>query len=117
MISDGVADLMELRTLNDWVVIPRLMRVPGVAEVSNFGGHARQFGVILDPYRLKKFGVTLHEVVDALQTNNSNAGGSVIPRGSMSFVIRGRGSLQNTFDIGAIFVKSFGGTPIRIRDV
>ncbi|MDB5341425.1 MAG: heavy metal efflux pump, CzcA family [Planctomycetaceae bacterium] len=117
LLSDGVADLMELRTLNDWVVIPRLMRSPGVAEVSNFGGHARQFGVILDPYRLKKFGVTLHEVVDALQSNNSNAGGSVIPRGSMSFVIRGRGSLQNTADIAAIFVKSFGGTPIRIRDV
>lgn len=117
LLSDGVADLMELRTLNDWVVIPRLMRSPGVAEVSNFGGHARQFGVILDPFRLKKFGVTLNEVVDALKTNNANAGGSVIPRGSMSFVVRGRGSLENTFDIGAIFVKSFGGTPIRVRDV
>jgi cobalt-zinc-cadmium resistance protein CzcA len=115
--SDSGADVMELRTLNDWVVIPRLMRSAGVAEVSNFGGHARQFGVILDPFRLKKFNVTLQDIITCLQSNNSNAGGSVIQRGSMSFVVRGRGALTSTADIGSIFLKSFGGTPIRIRDV
>jgi cobalt-zinc-cadmium resistance protein CzcA len=115
--SDDEPDLMELRTLNDWVVVPRLLRSPGVAEVSNFGGREKQFAVTLDPIKLQNYGLTLHDVVAAIETNNANAGGSVLARGSMSFVIRGRGSLQNADDIGAIFIKSIGGTPIDVRDV
>ncbi len=115
--SDGRYDLMELRTLNDWVVIPRLLRASGVAEVSNFGGYAKQHGVLLDPAQLLRFGLSVNDVVDAIQTNNASAGGSVISRGSMSFVIRGRGALQSEEDIGSIFIKSIGGTPITVRDV
>jgi cobalt-zinc-cadmium resistance protein CzcA len=117
LVSDGRQDLMELRTLNDWVVIPRLLRAPGVAEVSNFGGYAKQFAVLLHPAQLQRYGLSVNDVADAIQTNNASAGGSVLSRGSMSFVIRGRGSLQNEDEIGAIFVKSLGGTPIYIRDV
>ncbi|MDD2770268.1 MAG: CusA/CzcA family heavy metal efflux RND transporter [Methylococcus sp.] len=117
LVSDGRQDLMELRTLNDWVVIPRLLRAPGVAEVSNFGGYAKQHAVLLHPAQLQRYGLSVNDVADAIQTNNASAGGSVLSRGSMSFVIRGRGSLQNEDEIGAIFVKSLGGTPIYIRDV
>ncbi|MGH8550376.1 MAG: efflux RND transporter permease subunit [Methylococcales bacterium] len=117
LISDGRFDLMELRTLNDWVVIPRLLRASGVAEVSNFGGYAKQHGVLLDPAQLLRFGLSVNDVVDAIQTNNASAGGSVLSRGSMSFVIRGRGALQSEEDIGSIFIKSIGGTPIYVRDV
>ncbi|AAU91615.1 heavy metal efflux pump, CzcA family [Methylococcus capsulatus str. Bath] len=117
LVSDGRQDLMELRTLNDWVVIPRLLRVPGVAEVSNFGGYEKQFAVLLHPAQLQRYGLSVNDVADAIQTNNASAGGSVLSRGSMSFVIRGRGSLQNAEEIGTIFVKSLGGTPIYIRDV
>jgi cobalt-zinc-cadmium resistance protein CzcA len=117
LVSDGRQDLMELRTLNDWEVIPRLLRAHGVAEISNFGGYAKQHAVLLHPAQLQRYGLSVNDVVDAIKTNNASAGGSVLSRGSMSFVIRGRGSLQNENEIGAIFIKSIGGTPIYIRDV
>ncbi|SFI16135.1 efflux RND transporter permease subunit [Planctomicrobium piriforme] len=115
--SDGTADLMQLRELNDWVVIPRILRASGVAEVTNFGGLSRQFAVQLQPAQLRRFGLTFAEVVQAVQSNNSVAGGSVLRRGGSSFVIRGTGSLQSIPEIEAIFVKSIGGTPVYLRDV
>src|SRR5205814_610054 len=108
---------MELRTLNDWVVIPRLKRAPGVADVSNFGGLAKSYAVTLKPEQLTRYGLTLGDVLDALKSNNTDAGGSVLRQGSMSFVIRGRGALQDAYNIGATFIKSIGGTPIYVRDV
>lgn len=115
--SDGTRDLMELRSLNDWVVIPRLQRTPGVAEVSNFGGYEKQFTLKLDPRRLERYGFTLDDVVKAVQTNNANAGGSVLQRGDMSFVIRGRGLLKNEDDIESTVVNTIGGSPVYVRDV
>jgi cobalt-zinc-cadmium resistance protein CzcA len=115
--GDSTDDLMELRTLNDWVVIPRLLRVPGVAEVSNFGGYEKQFAVVFNPAQLRRYGLSANDVVTAIETNNASAGGSVIPRGSMSFVIRGKGAVQSIGEIENIFVKSASGTPIYVRDV
>lgn len=117
LVSYGTADLMELRTLNDWVVIPRLLRTAGVADVSNFGGLSKQYTVTLQPSQLERFNLTLGDVLDALKSNNADAGGSVMQRGSMSFVIRGRGSIQDAATIGATFIKSVGGTPIYLKDV
>lgn len=117
LASDGTHDLMELRTLNDWVVIPRLLRVAGVAEVSNFGGLQKRFAVTFRPADLDRFGLTLQDVVEAIRSNNASAGGSVLPRGSMSFVIRSSGSLQDVKQIEDIFVKSVDGYPIYLRDV
>lgn len=117
LVSDGTHDLMELRTLNDWVVIPRLLRVPGVAEISNFGGQAKQFTITFVPAQLERYGLTLNDIMEAVKTNNAAAGGSVLLRGSMSFVIRGSGSLETARQIENIFVKSVGGTPIYIKDV
>ncbi|HYV36243.1 MAG TPA: efflux RND transporter permease subunit, partial [Gemmataceae bacterium] len=115
--ATDISDLMELRTLNDWVVIPRLLRAAGVADVSNFGGQAKQFAVILRPSQLERYGLTLSDILDALKSNNADAGGSVLSRGSMSFVVRGRGALQDIKTIGAVFIKSVGGTPIYLRDL
>jgi cobalt-zinc-cadmium resistance protein CzcA len=117
LIADGTCDLMELRTLNDWVVIPRLLRVPGVAEVSNFGGLAKQYAVTYHPAQLERYGLTLNDVVEAIQANNATAGGSVLPRGSMSLVIRSAGALESARQLENIFVKSVGGTPVYLRDV
>src|SRR6266849_6405299 len=61
LVSDGTQDLMELRTLNDWVVIPRLLRTPGVADVSNFGGQLKQFTITLKPSQLERYGVSLND--------------------------------------------------------
>ncbi len=115
--SDGDHDLMELRTLNDWVVIPRLRRMPGVAEVVNFGGYVKQYTLLLQPFQLERFGLTFDDVVKAVQTNNANAGGSVLNRGEMSFVIRGRGAFQSIGDIESTVINTVGGTPIYVRDV
>jgi cobalt-zinc-cadmium resistance protein CzcA len=117
LVSDGTHDLMEVRTLNDWVVIPRLLRCDGVADVSNFGGYAKQYTVTFNPAQLQRFNLALGDVMDAVKSNNASAGGSVVRRGSMSLVIRGKGSLENTGQIGAIFIKSLGGTPVYLRDI
>ncbi|MGQ0636055.1 MAG: efflux RND transporter permease subunit [Planctomycetaceae bacterium] len=115
--SDGTRDLMDLRTFNDWVVVTRLQRVPGIAEVVNFGGYEKQYTLKLNPRRLERFGFTLNDVVSAVRTNNANAGGSVLKRGDMSFVIRGRGLLENVQDIESTVVDTVGGTPVYVRDI
>jgi heavy metal efflux system protein len=115
--TSGSQDLMELRTLNDWVVTPNLLRAAGVADVANFGGYLKQYTVTVNPSQLEHFGLTINDVIDAVKANNANAGGSVLSRGSMSFVIRGRGALQNEQDIRDVFINTSGGTPIYVRDV
>lgn len=115
--SDDVPDLMTLREYNEWVVVPRLLRARGVAEVTNFGGIAKQFSVQVNSVQLRRYGLAFGDIVDAVQTNNVVAGGSVMRRGASSFVIRGSGALQTVNEIGGIFVKSIGGSPIYLRDV
>jgi cobalt-zinc-cadmium resistance protein CzcA len=117
LVSDGTSDLMERRTLNEWVVIPRLLRVPGVADVSNFGGLAKQYAVTFQPAQLERYGLTLNDLVGAIQANNAAAGGSMLPRGSMSLVVRSAGLLESVEQIENIFVKSVGGTPVYLKDV
>lgn len=115
--TSGTTDLMKLRELNDWVVIPRILRAKGVAEVSNFGGLDKQYSIELDPDQLRHFGLTFDDIVQSVKMNNAVAGGSVLRRGGSSFVIRGSGSLQSSEEIGQIFVKSIGGTAIYLHDV
>lgn len=117
LVSDGRYDLIELRSINDWIVIPHLLSAAGVADVTNFGGYEKQYTILLQPSQLKRFGLSLNDIVDAVQSNNESAGGSVLSRGSMSFVVRGKGALQDISEIGNIFVKSVGGTPIYVHDV
>jgi cobalt-zinc-cadmium resistance protein CzcA len=117
LLSDGTRDVIELRTLNDWVVIPRLQRTPGVAEVANFGGLEKQFLLQLDPLRLERYALDFSRVIDAVQANNANAGGSMLRRGDMSYVIRGRGLLLDERDIENTVVESVAGSPVYLRDV
>ena len=117
LVSDGTVDLIELRTLNDWVVTRRLKRVPGVAEVANFGGFEKQFAVTFDQAKLKRFGVAFSDVEDAIKKNNAAGGGSVVTRGSMSMVVRGKGQLENLQQMQEIFIKSIGGTPVLLKDI
>ena len=117
LVSDGTHDLIELRTLNDWVVIRRLMRVAGVAEVANFGGFQKQFAVTFNQAQLNRYGLALGDVEDAIMKNNAAGGGSVVSRGSMSMVVRGKGQIENLDQIQNIFVKSIGGTPVYLKDI
>src|SRR6516162_4793388 len=115
LVSDGTHNLIELRTLNDWVVTRRLRRVPGVAEVANFGGYQKQFAVTFNRSALKRYGLTLSDVEDAIKKNNAAGGGSVVSRGSMSLVVRGKGQIEDLDEIRNIFIKSISGTPIYLR--
>jgi cobalt-zinc-cadmium resistance protein CzcA len=117
LVSDGTVDLIELRTLNDWVVERRLKRVAGVAEVANFGGYVKQYALTFNQAQLKRYGLALGDVEDAITKNNAAGGGSVVSRGSMSLVVRGKGQLENLDQIQNIFIKSIAGTPIYLKDL
>ncbi len=106
LVSDGAADLIELRTLNDWVVTRQLRRVPGVAEVANFGGNLKQYVLSFNQAQLKRYGLTLGDVDDAIKKNNISGGGSVVSRGSMSLVVRGQGQIEFLEQIENTYVKS-----------
>jgi cobalt-zinc-cadmium resistance protein CzcA len=107
----------ELRELQQWVVIPALRQVFGVADVSNFGGESTQFQVVVDPARLFEYNLSLHQVVDAIKMNNANAGGSLVVRGDQQFVVRGLGLIRSIEDLGNIVVAQKAGTPVLVRDL
>ncbi|HXM71359.1 MAG TPA: efflux RND transporter permease subunit, partial [Thermoanaerobaculia bacterium] len=88
-----------------------------VVDVVGFGGPTKQYQVLVDPLKLKSYGITLKSVFDALANGNRNAGGAYIEHGSEIYVVRGLGMVQNLDDIGAIAVTARGGTPVLIRDV
>ena len=107
----------ELSEIQRWIVIPALKQVPGVADVSNFGGITTQFQLELDPQQLVRFNLSLASVEAAINANSSNAGGSVVARGDLGFVIRAIGFVQSLDDLGAIVVTQRNGTPIFLRDL
>jgi cobalt-zinc-cadmium resistance protein CzcA len=117
LTSDGTVSPLELRTLQDWVVAIRLRRIAGVAEVVTFGGHEQEFSLTLDPRQLARYSLTLDDVVDAIRTNNADSGGSLVRRGEMSVVIRGRGLLKNIGDLENTVLDSAGGSPVYVHDV
>jgi cobalt-zinc-cadmium resistance protein CzcA len=108
---------MELRTLQDWVIIPRLLQVPGVADVINFGGLVKQYHVITSPDRLQQYNITLQNVIDAVTSNNLNTGGNIIQRGGQAFVVRSIGAIRNRQDIENIVLTVQHGVPLFIRNI
>ncbi len=110
-------DATELRTIQDYIVRPLLRTVPGVADVNSFGGLTKQYQVIIKPERLLSQGVTLAQVFEALEKNNSNASGNFIEHQSEQYVVRGLGLVQNLDDIRNIIVGEKNHTPIYVRDV
>ncbi len=109
--------LTELRTLQDWVIRPRLRRVPGVAEVNAWGGLAKQFEVRADPAKLAKYGLTLDDVVRALRENNQNVGGGYVVRAGESSLVQGVGRTTTVEEIADVVVAAQDGVPIRVKDV
>ncbi|HTQ05071.1 MAG TPA: CusA/CzcA family heavy metal efflux RND transporter [Polyangiaceae bacterium] len=109
---------MQLRTLLDWEIVPKLRNVPGVVEVNTMGGDLKQFQVHVDRARLKALGLTLGDVVHALEGANLNAGGGYIDRRDESFTVRGQGLLRNVDEIGNVVVRNDArGTPVLVRHV
>jgi heavy metal efflux system protein len=107
----------DLRTLSDWVVRPQLRTIPGVAEVNTVGGYERQYHVTPDPMQLAALGLSLSDVVEALERNNANRGAGYVERGGEQILIRVPGQAANEADLGAIVIATRGGVPIRVSDV
>ena len=110
-------ELTERRIVQDWVVRPMLRGIPGVAEVNSHGGYVRQYQVLADPQRMRGFNVRLAEIYSALERNNANSGGGILPRGAEQYLIRGVGLVRTLEDIGNIVIKEVGGTPVFLRSV
>jgi cobalt-zinc-cadmium resistance protein CzcA len=111
------AELTSQRTLQDWVLRPLLKMVPGVIDVNGLGGFVKQFQVLVDPSKLRKYGLSLHDIFDAVERNNANAGGNVLERHAERAIVRGLGLIKTVPDIEAIVVKEAGGIPVFVRDV
>jgi cobalt-zinc-cadmium resistance protein CzcA len=108
---------MELKTIQDWVLSKAYKAVPGVADLSGFGGQTMQYQVVLDPTRLAGAGLSVPAVAEALGSNNGNAGGGFYSEGGQFYYVRGLGRLQVPEDIGKVVLAVKNGTPILVRDV
>lgn len=109
---------MQLRTLLDWEIVPRLRGVPGVIEVNTQGGYLKQFQVVIDPDRLKAFHLPLSEVISALRAANVNVGGGQLERHGESYTLRGEGLLKDRAEIGQVVIRiAADGTPVLVKNV
>lgn len=108
---------MDLRTILDWFIKPQLRTVPGVIEVNSFGGQEKQYQVLVEPSKLVSYGLTVHDVTEALARNNSNGGGAYIEQAGEQQLLRGVGLIQNLRDIENIVVTARNGTPVFVRNL
>ena len=109
--------LAELRTIQDWFVRYQLTKAEGVAEVASVGGFVKQYQVVVDPVKLRAYGISLSKLTEAIRTSNMDVGGRVIEMAEREYMVRGRGYLRGSSDIEQIVLKTERGTPVRVRDV
>ena len=110
-------DLMELKSLEDWVLEKQFKSVPNVVDVSSFGGITKEYQVQIDPEKLVSYNLSLSTVEQQLANNNINAGGSFIEAGLQQVNVRSVGLFDHVNDIGQTVLKTQNGTPIRISDI
>jgi cobalt-zinc-cadmium resistance protein CzcA len=108
---------MELKTLQDWVIGKAYRAVPGVADLSAFGGQSMEYHVVLDPTKVAGAGLSVPAIAAALGANNGNAGGGFYSEGGQFYYVRGLGRLKTPEDIGQVVLAVNNGTPILVRDV
>ncbi len=109
--------LAELRTLQDWYLRFALTKAPGVSEVASVGGFVQQYQVVVDPVKLRAYGIPLMRVAQAIRDSNRDVGGRVVEMAETEFMVRGRGYLRGAADIEDLVLRSENGTPVRVRDV
>jgi copper/silver efflux system protein len=109
--------LAELRSLQDWTIRYALAKAEGVAEVASVGGFVKQYNVVVDPQRLRTFGIPLAKVREAIRASNMDVGGRTVELSEFEFMVRGRGYLRSPGDLEAVVLKAEGGTPVLVRDV
>jgi cobalt-zinc-cadmium resistance protein CzcA len=116
-LESETKNLQEMSEIQRWTVIPALQSVPGVVQVTNFGGFTTEYQLDLDPRQLQHYGVGITDVINAINNNNTNAGGGRVSRGDQSYVIRGVGLIHDLEDIGSIVVTQVNGTPVLVHDL
>ena len=116
--ADGTPyDTTDLRAIQDWVVRPQLRTVPGVTEVNSIGGFTKLYQVSPDPAKLIGYGLSFRHVLEALASNNANAGGGYIEHKGEQYLVRTTGLVRSYDDIKGIVVGTHDGIPIRVQDV
>ncbi|MBW3634992.1 MAG: CusA/CzcA family heavy metal efflux RND transporter [Armatimonadetes bacterium] len=115
--KSGQTDPLELRSIADWVIRPRLLSVSGVSQVIAIGGGRKQFQVLIDPAKLRQFRVSVEEVRAAVAGSNVNTTGGFIDRGGKEFLVRNLGRVQSADDIRATAIESNAGVPITVSQV
>ena len=110
-------DVLKLREIQDWTVVPRLLQVPGVADVVPFGGLVKQYQIEVDPFELEKYGLTISQISQAIGANNKNAGGAMLDNNQQSMVVRGVGLIRSVTDVENVVLDASRGVPIFVRDI
>ncbi len=116
-LTSDKTSLQDLRTMADWTIRPRLLATGGVAQVSVLGGDIKEYQILLNPGKMKHYGITLSEVYDAVQDMNRNASGGVLYEYGNEYIIRGMLSKNDASAIGKAVIKTAGGSPIMLSDV
>lgn len=106
-----------LRTVQDWIISPQLRNVVGVAGVDSIGGYVKQYLVQPDPMRLVSYGLTFHDVIEALEKNNVSTGAGFVEHKGEMYLVRSAGRIENPAQIDSIVIGTHNGTPIYVRDV
>lgn len=117
LLSTNLEQAAYLRTVQDWVIRPQLKGIPGVAGVDAIGGYVKQYHVQPDPMKLVSYGLTFHDVIEALERNNASTGAGYIEHKGESYLVRAAGRITNEQQIAEIVIGQRKGTPIRVRDV
>lgn len=109
--------LADLREIQDWVVRPQMRNVPGVTEVNSIGGYVKEFRIAPNPGCLMSYGLTLADIVRAVERNNENVGAGYIEKRGEQYLVRVPGQAGSTEDLANIVLANSGGVPVRVRDV
>ena len=107
----------DLREIQDWIIKPQLRNVAGVTEINSIGGYAKEFQIAPDPAKLLAHGLTMTDVVTALERNNANVGAGYIEKRGEQYLIRAPGQVKSVEDIGNVILGNAGGIPLRVQDV
>ncbi len=110
-------DLMQVKTLNDWTIRYGLQTISGISEINSWGGLTKQYTIEVDPESLRRFNLTLHDVVQSVTNNNANFGGSYIEHAEQQYTIRGIGRVTDVADMGNIVVSTANGVPVLLKQV
>jgi len=117
VVKSDQHSLTELREMQDWLIAPQLKTIKGVTEINSFGGFVKQYDVIIQPGKLRNYGIGLKDVINAIENNNSVAGGNYLEHNREQYIVRGFGQISQTDDIQNIIVDRIKNKPVYIRDI